>query len=156
MLYEESEDALDRLKQIRKNELEEAARQQEEFAKQQEEQSKQFFNTVSADIDKLTDIRGIAVPKEDRKALFDYIFKVDQTGMSQYQKDFNENLSKNLIESAYFTMKADALISTAKKDGESSAAEKLRNLLRHSSKNHSTFNADTKQKSVTDLLAGSF
>ena len=156
MLYEESEDALDRLKQIRKNELEEAARQQEEFAKQQEEQSKQFFDTVSADIDKLTDIRGIAVPKEDRKALFDYIFKVDQTGMSQYQKDFNENLSKNLIESAYFTMKADALISTAKKDGESSAAEKLRNLLRHSSKNHSTFNADTKQKSVTDLLAGSF
>lgn len=156
MLYEESEDALDRLKQIRKNELEEAARQQEELAKQQEEQSKKFFNTVSADIDKLTDIRGIAVPKEDRKALFDYIFKVDQTGMSQYQKDFNENLSKNLIESAYFTMKADALISTAKKDGESSAAEKLRNLLRHSSKNHSTFNADTKQKSVTDLLAGSF
>ena len=156
MLYEESEDALDRLKQIRKNELEEAARQQEEFAKQQEEQSKKFFNTVSADIDKLTDIRGIAVPKEDRKALFDYIFKVDQTGMSQYQKDFNEKLSKNLIESAYFTMKADALISTAKKDGESSAAEKLRNLLRHSSKNHSTFNADTKQKSVTDLLAGSF
>lgn len=156
MLYEESEDALDRLKQIRKNELEEVARQQEEFAKQQEEQSRKFFDTVSTDINQLTNIRGIAVPQEDRKALFDYIFKVDQTGMSQYQKDFNENLSKNLIESAYFTMKADALISTAKKDGESSAAEKLRNLLRHSSKNHSTFNADTKQKSVTDLLVGSF
>jgi hypothetical protein len=51
--------------------------------------------------------------------------------MSQYQKDFNENLSKNLIESAYFTMKADALISNAEKKGESSAADKLRNLLRH-------------------------
>jgi hypothetical protein len=51
--------------------------------------------------------------------------------MSQYQKDFNENLSKNLIESAYFTMKADALISKAEKKGESSAADKLRNLLRH-------------------------
>ena len=156
MLYEESEDALDRLKQIRKNELEEATRQQEEFARQQEEQSKKFFDTVSTDINQLTNIRGIAVPKEDRNALFDYIFKVDSTGLSQYQKDFNSNLSKNLIESAYFTMKADALISTAKKDGESSAAEKLRKLLRHSSKNHSTFNADTKQKSVTDLLAGSF
>lgn len=156
MLYEESEDALDRLKQIRARELEEATRQQEEYARQQEEQSKAFFNSVTKDINSLTSIRGIAIPKEDRRALFDYIFKVDQNGMSQYQKDFNENLSKNLIESAYFTMKADALISGAEKKGESSAAEKLRKMLRHSSKNHTTYNADDKQKSVTDLLAGAF
>ena len=67
-----------------------------------------------------------------------------------------KNLSKNLIESAYFTMKADSLLSTAKKSGESSAAEKLRNMLRHSAKNHSTFNADEIQKSATDLLNGLF
>lgn len=53
-------------------------------------------------------------------------------------------------------MKADSLISSAKKDGESSAADKLRNLLRHSVKNHSTYNADEKQKSVTDLVNGMF
>ena len=156
MLYEESEDALDRLKQIRKNELEEAAKQQEAFAQAQEAKSKAFLDDVTKQINSLTNVRGIAIPQEDRKALFDYIFKVDQTGKSQYQKDYEANLSKNLIESAYFTMKADALISNAKKDGESSAAEKLRNLLRHSSKNHSTYNADDKQKSALDLLAGSF
>ena len=156
MLYEESEDALDRLKQIKQHELEEATRQQEELARQQEEQQRRFFTSVTNDINSLTNIRGIAIPKEDRKALFDYIFKVDQTGMSQYQKDFNENLSKNLIESAYFTMKADALISNAEKKGESSAADKLRKMLRHTTKNHTTYNADEKQKSVTDLLAGAF
>jgi len=96
------------------------------------------------------------VPKEDRKALFDYIFKVDQTGQSQYTKDFNKNLSKNLIESAYFTMKGDSLVQTAKRDGESSAADKLRNMLRHSAKNHSTYNADDKQKSVIDLVGGMY
>lgn len=126
------------------------------MARRQEEQSKAFFDTVTKDINSLTNIRGIAIPKEDRKALFEYIFKVDKDGMSQYQKDFNQNLSKNLIESAYFTMKADALISSAQRTGETSAAEKLRNILRHSSKNHTTFNADEKQKSVTDLLAGAF
>ena len=156
MLYEESEDALDRLKQLRQAEVEEATRQQEEIAKQQEEQSKQFFNTVTNDINSLTNIRGIAIPKEDRKALFDYIFKVDQNGQSQYTKDFNKNLSKNLIESAYFTMKADALISSAKNTGETSAAEKLRKMLRHSAKNHSTYNADDKTKSVTDIVSGMF
>ena len=154
MLYEESEDALDRLKQIRTQEVEYARQQQEEYAKQQAEQSKAFYDSVTNDINALTNIRGIAIPREDRKALFDYIFKVDQNGLSQYQKDFNENLSKNLIESAYFTMKADALISSAERKGESSAADKLRKMMRHTSKNHSTYNADDKQKSVTDLLAG--
>jgi len=156
MLYEESEDALDRLKELRKKEVEEAQRQQEELAKKQEEQSRWFFNTVSKDINELTNIRGIAIPKEDRKALFDYIFKVDQNGQSQYTKDFNKNLSKNLIESAYFTMKADSLISSAKNTGETSAADKLRKMLRHSAKNHSTYNADDKTKSVTDLIGGMF
>ena len=154
MLYEESEDALDRLKQIRTQEVEYARQQQEEYARQQAEQSKAFYDSVTKDINSLTNIRGIAIPREDRKALFDYIFKVDQNGLSQYQKDFNENLSKNLIESAYFTMKADALISSAERKGESSAADKLRKMMRHTSKNHSTYNADDKTKSVTDLLAG--
>ena len=156
VLYDEAEDALCRLKEIRQQEAEEAAKQQEEFARQQQEQSQQFFQTVSKDINNLTSIRGINVPKEDRKALFDYIFKVDQTGQSQYTKDFNKNLSKNLIESAYFTMKGDSLVQTAKRDGESSAADKLRNMLRHSAKNHSTYNADDKQKSVIDLVGGMY
>ena len=156
VLYDEAEDALGRLKAIRQQEAEQLAQQQEALARQQQEESMQFFNTVKTDIDHLTNVRGINVPKEDRRALFDYIFKVDQNGQSQYTKDFNKNLSKNLIESAYFTMKGDSLVSTAKRDGESSAAEKLRNMLRHTTKNHSTYNVEDKQKSVTDLVNGLF
>lgn len=157
MLMEESEDALERLKTIRQQEIEENSRRQEEYAKAQEEQARTFYQNVTSEINSLTNIRGIAIPKEDRKALFDYIFKVDQNGISQYQKDFNENLSRNLIESAYFTMKADTLINGAQRQGETSAAEKLRKMLRHSSKNHTVYNADeNKQKSVVDLATGLF
>ena len=156
VLYDEAEDALGRLKEIRQQEADQLKAQQEAYAKQQAEESRKFFTTVTKDINELTNIRGINVPKEDRKALFDYIFKVDQNGQSQYTKDFNKNLSKNLIESAYFTMKGDSLVSTAKKDGESSAADKLRKMLRHSAKNHSTYNVEDKQKSVTDLVNGLF
>jgi len=157
MLLEESEDALDRLKSIRQKEIEDNAKAQEEYAKAQEEQSRKFYEDVSSNIKSLTSIRGIAIPKEDRQALFDYIFKVDKDGLSQYQKDYNANLTKNLIESAYFTMKADTLIQGAKQQGETSAAEKLRKMLRHSSKNHTSYNADDKkQKSVVDLATGLF
>lgn len=142
MLEEEAEDALARLKDIKKAEVEQMKIRQEEALRQQQEQSMQFFNDVSTQINNLTDIRGISIPKEDRKALFEYIFKQDAQGLSQYQKDFNENIAKNLIESAYFTMKADAFVTEAKKSGETSAADKLRKMLRHTSKNHSSFNAD--------------
>ena len=156
MLYEESQDALERLKIIRNDELERNAQQQKQIAEQQRVQQEEFFNSITTDINNLNSIRGIAVPKDDRKALYDYIFKVDQNGMSQYQKDFNQNLSKNLIESAYLTMKGDALISGAKKTGETSATEKLRKLMRHQTKNHTRYNAQDKQKSATDLLNGMF
>ena len=156
MLYEESQDALERLKIIRNDELERNAQYQKQIAEQQRVQQEEFFNSVTTDINNLNSIRGITVPKDDRKALYDYIFKVDQNGMSQYQKDFNQNLSKNLIESAYLTMKGDALISGAKKTGETSATEKLRKLMRHQTKNHTRYNAQDKQKSATDLLNGMF
>lgn len=156
MLYDESNDALDRLKVIRQQEIEESKKQQEEYARQQEEQNRQFFQSVQNDINNLSTIRGISIPKEDRAALYEYIFKVDQDGVSQYQRDFNKNLSKNLIESAYFTMKGDSLVSGAKRDGETSAAEKLRKILRNTSKNHSTYNTQQKQKSAAELVSGLF
>lgn len=156
MLYDESSDALDRLKVIRQKEIEQSQKQQEEYAKQQEEQNRQFFQSVQSDINNLSTIRGISIPKEDRAALYEYIFKVDQDGVSQYQRDFNKNLSKNLIESAYFTMKGDSLVSGAKRDGETSAAEKLRKIMRHTAKNHSTYNSQQKQKSAAELVSGLF
>lgn len=154
MLEEEAEDALSRLKVIRQQETEQLRKQQEAAKLKQEEESKAFFNTVSTEINNLSNIRGINIPKEDRKALFDYIFKTDANGLSQYQKDFNKNLSKNLIESAYFTMKADSFITEAKKTGETTAAQKLRQILRHTSKNHSSYNADEdKQRSAWEIAS---
>lgn len=158
MLEEESEDALDRLKMIKKHELEYAQQQQEEALRQQEEQTKQFYNSCMNEINSLTSIRGVQIPKEDRRKLIDYIFNVDQNGVSKFQRDYNnqENFINNLITTAYMTMKGDSFISTAKRDGESSATEKLRKMLRHTSRNHSTYNADEKPKSVIDITSRYF
>jgi hypothetical protein len=63
--------------------------------------------------------------------LYDYITKTDADGLTQYQKDFNSNIVNNLIESAYFTMKGDALLGTAQRNGQTKAAERLRTMMRH-------------------------
>jgi hypothetical protein len=97
----------------------------------QQEQARQFVTDLNNTISSLDNIRGVAIPKQDRKALFDYITKVDSEGITQYQRDFQKNLTENLIESAYFTMKGDALIGEAKRTGQTTAAEKLRKMLRY-------------------------
>jgi hypothetical protein len=104
-----------------------------------EQRAMEFMNDLNSSIASLDNIRGISVPKEDRKALLDYITKTDADGLTQYQKDFNSNIINNLIESAYFTMKGDTLLGTAKRDGQTSAVSKLRNVLRHQTKNHSKY-----------------
>lgn len=158
MLEEESADALDRLKQIKQHELEVAQQQQAAYLQQQEEQSKQFYNDCMNQIKSLSSIRGVQIPKEDRAKLADYIFNVDQDGVSKFQRDYNnrENFINNLITTAYITMKGDSFISTAKRDGESSATEKLRKMLRHQAKNHTAYNVEDKPKSVVDLASRFF
>ena len=154
MLYDEAEDAVDRLKEIKKQQAEQLQKEQEAYRQQQEQDAQKFFTDVRTQIDSLSTIRGVAVPKEDRKALFDYIFRQDANGVTQYQKDFNKNLSKNLIESAYFTMKGDSLINEAQRDGQTSAAQKLRNMLRDSSRNHSSRTIDDgKQSQAGDIAS---
>ena len=92
-------------------------------------EQQKFKTSVVSEIEGLKEIRGIQIPKEDSKALIDYIFKLDQDGRTKYQKDYAKS-TKNLIESAYFTMKGDSLIKYAKQKGETSAVEKFRDSLK--------------------------
>ena len=157
MLEEEAEDALTQLKAIRAKELEEQERMQAQARQTQEEQARQFMESLTQSVNTLDNIRGIAIPKEDRKKLFDYITKVDADGLTAYQKDFNANMVNNLIESAYFTMKGDALLGEATRSGRTSAANKLRTILRHQTTNHSRYNVnDNQQRSAVDLASQFF
>ena len=155
MLEDESADALDRLKTIKQHELEIAQQQQAAYLKQQEEQSKQFYTDCMNQINSLSSILGVQIPKEDRSKLADYIFNVDQNGVSKFQKDYNnqDTFINNLLMTAYITMKGDQFVSTAKRDGESSATEKLRKMLRHQAKNHTAYNVEDKPRSAVDLAS---
>ena len=154
MLEDEATDAVNYLKAYEAQQAQYMAQQQEAQRQAQEQQAAQFVEDLTNGINGLADIRGIAIPKEDKKALYDYITKTDTDGLTQYQKDFNGNLVNNLIESAYFTMKGDALLGEARRNGQTSAASKLRNMLRHQTKNHSSYNVGTeKQPQLLDIAS---
>lgn len=137
VLEDESKDAIEELQEIAEKEkeklLEDQKKQKEEIMQRQQK----FFDDVVGEIKSLDNIRGIKIPSKDKKELLAYIFKADANGKTQYQKDYSKSV-RNLIESAYFTMRGDTLLDAAKKQGTSSAIKNLKNSLRSTSVSKNT------------------
>lgn len=129
ILEDEAEDALEAMKEIEETKKEQLLEDQRKQHEQMVARQQKFIDDVVGEINAMKDIRGIKVPEKDKKALLAYIFKADANGKTQYQKDYSKSV-KNLIESAYFTMKGDTLLDTAKKMGTSSAIKNLKQSLR--------------------------
>lgn len=157
MLEDEANDAVKILKSIKQQQLEQQQQAQQLAYEEQQRQIVEFAENLNKEIFNLTSIRGLNIPKEDRKQLYDYITKVDKDGYTQYQKDFGKNQIKNIIESAYFTMKGDTLLTEAAKGGQTSAVKKLRQILKSSSKNHSSKSLGDENKiSAVDIASKYF
>lgn len=157
MLEDEANDAVKILKSVKQQQLEQQQQAQQLAYEEQQRQIVEFAQNLNKEIFNLTNIRGLNIPKEDRKQLYDYITKVDKDGYTQYQKDFSKNQIKNIIESAYFTMKGDALLTEAAKGGQTSAVKKLRQILKSSSKNHSSKSLGDENKiSAVDIASKYF
>ena len=137
VLEDESKDAIEELQEIAEKEkeklLEDQKKQKEEIMQRQQK----FFDDVVGEIKSLDNIRGIKIHPKDKKELLAYIFKADANGKTQYQKDYSKSV-RNLIESAYFTMRGDTLLDAAKKQGTSSAIKNLKNSLRSTSVSKNT------------------
>ena len=129
VLEDEAEEALEFLKASVAENKERLLEEQENLAKVQKEQQQKYMQSVVNGINGLSEIRGIKVPKEDKAKLAEYLLKPDSKGVTQYQKDYLSD-PKNVIESAYFTMKGDALLSAAKNEGNTKAMQRLKNSLK--------------------------
>ena len=132
LLEDEAEDALEALRDIRAQKKEQLLANQQKAAKQAQKQQQDFFNNVVNEIKGMDSIYGVKIPEKDKKTLLEYIFKPDAEGMTQYRKDYAKSL-KNLIASAYFTMKGDTLMSIAKKEGKRDAFTQFKNSLNKNS-----------------------
>lgn len=128
LLEDEATDALEALRDIREQKKQQLLEQQEKSANELKKRQQEYFNSVVTEIKGMDNIRGIKIPQKDKQALLEYIFKPTADGKTQYQKDYSKSV-KNLLESAYFTMKGDTLLKAAKSEGSTAAINKFKNSL---------------------------
>jgi hypothetical protein len=132
-LQEEAEDALELLKEYQVSKSEELLANQEKSKQEQVKQQQKFYKDVYTNIEKTDSIRGIPISAKEKKELNEYIFKPEADGLTKYQKDYAKDY-RNLIESAYFTMKGDSLIQKVTQKATSQAAKNLQDKLANKGK----------------------
>lgn len=130
ILEDEANDAVEDLKEIMEERKQQLLKDQEKQFREAQAKQQKLYNDVVSNIKGLETIRGIKVPEKDKRALIDYILKPDTDGQTRYYKDYVKGGVKSLIESAYFTMNADKLISAAESKGRTKAVDKFRNSLK--------------------------
>lgn len=130
LLQEEAADALDSLKEAAAAQKEQLVQQQRQQAEQQRAEEVEFFTNVKNEITKIDSIRGIPITKSEKEQLLKFAFQQDRDGLTAFQKEYYKNLSKNLIESAYFVMKGDAFVQKVQRRADTNAAQTLRERLR--------------------------
>lgn len=153
LLEDEATDALEALRDIREQKKQQLLEEQEKSAKELKKRQQEYFNSVVTEIKGMDNIRGIKIPQKDKQALLEYIFKPTADGKTQYQKDYSKSV-KNLLESAYFTMKGDTLLKAAKSEGSTAAINKFKNSLSKTGVSRKTRRQDnTSTESMWDSFA---
>lgn len=153
LLEDEATDALEALRDIREQKKQQLLEEQEKSASELKKRQREYFNSVVTEIKGMDNIRGIKIPQKDKQALLEYIFKPTADGKTQYQKDYSKSV-KNLLESAYFTMKGDTLLKAAKSEGSTAAINKFKNSLSKTGVSRKTRRQDnTSTESMWDSFA---
>lgn len=132
LLEDEAEDAIEALKEIDSSEKEALLEQQKNAHAEQVKQQQKFVDDVVNGIKDMSEIGGVKIPEKDKRTLLEFILKTDASGVSKFTKEYNKNFVKNLLTSAYLTMKGDTIWEAAKKTGSNSAIKTLKQSLNNS------------------------
>lgn len=150
ILEDEAVDSKEILEKIQSKKADTLLKEQKVLKEQADVQQQKFYDDVSLYIDKLDSLKGINMSKADRESVKKALFSVGPDGKTAYQKMYNEDPIKNLVESVFFTVKKDAVVKGLQRQAESKATKNLKKRLETRTKrgkNTGTFSdesADTK------------
>lgn len=152
MLEKKSKVASKKLETIQDKRLDQELKAQQAEVKEREKALNSYISDIQKLIKESKEIAGLQVEDKDKKDFEAYLFKKDKVGLTQYQKDLNENPNKTQVELAYLKFKKYDFAKAAKK-GENAAAKKIRDSI--VSKSESTVKGSTAEqpKGKTDLTA---
>jgi len=151
-LADEAEDALPSVETYREKKSEKLLRDQKKAHTDAVEQQQKIVSDVQSYVKKLKDIRGVPISDIEKKKLINDAFRTDATGQTHYQKVYNENFVKNLVESVYFTTMGDTIVDKIQRKEKTNAAKNLKQKLKTSQSKRTKTKGNDKDLTVSDGL----
>jgi DNA-binding transcriptional regulator YbjK len=136
-LEDEATDSLAEVKEYTEKTKKQLLEEQKNEAEAQRKQQLKFVQDVDKLVKDTSSVMGYRLSEKDKQELLEGIFKTGKDGLTEYQRKYQSNL-KNLLESAFFTLKGDVLEKNITKKATTSAVNSLKEKIR--SKGKSTKN----------------
>jgi hypothetical protein len=136
-LEDEATDSLAEVKEYTEKTKKQLLEEQKNEAEAQRKQQLKFVQDVEKLVKDTSSVMGYRLSEKDKQELLEGIFKTGKDGLTEYQRKYQSNL-KNLLESAFFTLKGDVLEKNITKKATTSAVNSLKEKIR--SKGKSTKN----------------
>ena len=137
VLEDEAKDALELVKEHNEKTKETLLENQRKQAAEFEKQQQKFISDVEKTIDNTDNIAGNKLSKKEKEDLLDYVLTPDNSGLTGFQKEYNKNMSENLVKIAYFMKHGESLVDKSVKKGESKAVKNLHDKLKQNKGNKS-------------------
>lgn len=125
LLEKKAKVAVKKLQDIQSKQTDILIKQQEDEVKQREKDMNTYVSDIQKIIKESKEIAGLAIEDKEKKDFESYLFKRDKAGLTQYQKELQDNPNKTQVELAYLKFKKYDFAKAAKK-GENTAAQKIR------------------------------
>jgi hypothetical protein len=151
LIGEEAQYAYDYLKNIREEDSKKLLKEQEITKKQYESDQLKLYNDVVSYIDNITDINGMPLSQIEKRKLKEFALVQDpQKKQTRYQAEYNNNLVRNFVNSAYYTMVGDKFTTKMNKKAETNATLALKKKLELSTKRGKNTNIQSDDDSTVD------
>lgn len=148
LLEKQAKLASSKLAKVFEKRQEQLLREQEAIAEQQREEYSKYINTINNSIETANEIAGLEISKKEKDDFRRYLLAVDKDGMTQYQRELQENPVQTQLELAYLKYKKYDF-ANAKKAGAKETTNKLKSIFKN---NETTVKAGRSSEQVEEQL----
>lgn len=109
VLEDEAKDALEIVEEYEKNSKQKLLENQEKFHAESLEQQQKFVSDVEKTINDIN-LLGFELTPAEQKTLMSYILKTDKNGLTEFQREYNNNIATNLVRTAAIQKYGDKIL----------------------------------------------
>lgn len=125
VLADEAQDAMAILKGYSQNTRQAQMQQQQQAIQQEQQMTNQMIQTTAQVLGNMNDVCGIPISFKEKKELFEYMFKLDNRGISQFMAEYSSS-PESIIAAAYLTKHGQDALRSAEAQGQKKAIDKFR------------------------------